>query len=147
MNLKEVYDHQGNHAYIDGSFNTSSFVYGSGVVIIQDNEEIIKKSFSGNDVEVAKLRNVAGEMRAAMYAAKFAQLCGWKSLVIHYDYYGIEKWVTGEWKRNNEFTKKYNEFMNSISKDMQLYFRHVKAHTGDKYNEMADDLAKVGAGI
>lgn len=147
MNIKEEYEHLGNHAYVDGSFNQRSFVYGSGIVIIVNNEVVHEQSLSGNDPILAKQRNVAGEMRAAMAAMKFAINNYMTSLVIHYDYLGIEKWVTGEWKRNNDYTECYHEFMNKMMKDhnISVYFRKVKAHSNDRFNDRADELAKKGA--
>lgn len=147
MNIKEEYEHLGNHAYVDGSFNQRSFVYGSGIVIIVNNEVVHEQSLSGNDPILAKQRNVAGEMRAAMAAMKFAINNYMTSLVIHYDYLGIEKWVTGEWKRNNDYTEGYHEFMNKMMKDhnISVYFRKVKAHSNDRFNDRADELAKKGA--
>ena len=147
MNIKEEYEHLGNHAYVDGSFNQRNFVYGSGMVIIVNNEVVHEQSLSGNDPILAKQRNVAGEMRAAMAAMRFAINNCMTSLVIHYDYLGIEKWVTGEWKRNNDYTKGYHEFMNKMMNDhdISVYFRKVKAHSNDKYNDRADELAKEGA--
>lgn len=147
MNIKEEYEHLGNHAYVDGSFNKRSFVYGSGIVIIVNNEVVHEQSLSGNDPILSKQRNVAGEMRAAMAAMKFAINNYMTSLVIHYDYLGIEKWVTGEWKRNNDYTECYHEFMNKMIKDhnISVYFRKVKAHSNDRFNDRADELAKKGA--
>lgn len=147
MNIKEEYEHLGNHAYVDGSFNKRSFVYGSGIVIIVNNEVVHEQSLSGNDPILAKQRNVAGEMRAAMAAMKFAINNCMTSLVIHYDYLGIEKWVTGEWKRNNDYTEGYHEFMNKMMNDhdISVYFRKVKAHSNDRFNDRADELAKKGA--
>lgn len=43
------------------------------------------------------IRNVAGEMHGAMYAVQWAFENGYSSVVIHYDYEGIEKWATGVW--------------------------------------------------
>lgn len=147
MNIKEEYEHLGNHAYVDGSFNQRSFIYGSGMVIIVNNEVVHEQSLSGNDPILAKQRNVAGEMRAAMAAMEFAINNCMTSLVIHYDYLGIEKWVTGEWKRNNDYTKGYHEFMNKMMNDhdISVYFRKVKAHSNDRFNDRADELAKKGA--
>ena len=46
------------------------------------------------------------------------------------------------WKANKEGTKLYRDFYNSISKKLKVDFIKVKAHSGDKYNEEADKLAK-----
>ena len=38
-------------------------------------------------------------------------------------------------------------FYDSIKNRVRVHFHKVAAHTGDTYNEMADALAKQGAGI
>ena len=148
MIIQEIYDHMGAHAYVDGSFNSTTFTYGSGVCFIYNNEIVWSKSLSGNDPILAKQRNVAGEMRAAMAAVAFALSNNYGHIYIHYDYSGIENWVTGSWKRNNDFTQRYHEFMNNACmQGLVIKFRKVKAHSNDKFNDEADRLAKIGCGL
>ena len=56
-------------------------------------------------------------------------------------------WATKGWNRNIELTLDYSAFYDSIKTRVRVYFHKVAAHTGDTYNEMADALAKQGAGI
>ena len=37
-----------------------------------------------------------------------------KDLTIYYDYSGIEKWATKEWKRNKKGTIEYSEYIDSV---------------------------------
>lgn len=147
MNIKEMIEHRGAHAYVDGSFNTSTFEYGSGICFIVDGEVIWEKSMKGNDPILAKQRNVAGEMRAAMAATVFAYRMHIKEFYLHYDYLGVEHWATGTWKRNNYFTRKYHDFMSEMSNKVKIKFRKVKAHSGVTYNDKADELAKKACGL
>jgi ribonuclease H-related protein len=103
---------------------------------------MICASGSGNDKELAAIRNVAGEMLGAMYAVKTARKNGYKSIRICYDYLGIEMWATGKWKTNNVYTKKYAAYMKEQSAYLQISFQKIAAHTGEKWNEEADRLAK-----
>lgn len=138
----------GLHAYVDGSFNSKTLEYGSGIVVIENDKIIYTKSLSGNNPHLSSMRNVSGEIRSAMGSVAFAQKLGYKSLTIHYDYLGVENWVTGTWKRNNDFTKRYHEFMNKkIDEGMDIIFRKVKAHSNDEYNDLADKLAKQACGL
>lgn len=67
---------------------------------------------------------------------------GKKKIIIYYDYEGIEKWATKEWKAKKNLTKDYSKFYDEKSKLINIKFRHVKAHSGITYNERADELAK-----
>ena len=66
---------------------------------------------------------------------------------LYYDYMGIEMWATKKWKRNNVLTNEYAAFCERIFPYVKYTFHKVHAHTGDTYNEMADQLAKAGAAI
>ena len=127
--------------YVDGSYNSNKKAYGSGVVIIKDEEVIKEMSIIGNNSSWAEMRNVAGEIKAAILAMNYAASKGYKSITIFYDYQGIESWATGEWKAKKECTKAYKEYFDEISKIVDVSFIKVKAHSGDKYNNMADRLA------
>ena len=61
--------------------------------------------------------------------------------------WALKMWATKGWKRNNALTQQYAAFYESIKDRVRVYFHKVAAHTGDTYNEMADALAKQGAGI
>ena len=131
-------------AYVDGSFNKETKVYGSGIVLLEGDNVITTKQTHGTKMNA--IWNVAGEISAAAGAVKLAEEFMPDHLIIRYDYEGIEKWATGQWKAKNDFTAKYAEFMNK-KRDFDISYEHVKAHTGDKYNEMADDLALEAAGV
>ena len=77
-----------------------------------------------------------------MYAVKWSEKNGYSGIKICYDYLGIEKWALGEWKAKNALTQKYAEFMRENSKKLNISFQKIAAHTGNKYNEEADKLAK-----
>lgn len=128
-------------AYVDGSFNVVSGQYSAGVVILYLS---VKKTFSltGNDSSLVKMRNVAGEIMGAMAAMNYAIENNAPDLVIYYDYAGIEKWCTGEWQAKMDATKNYRDYYNNIAKKLSVRFVKVKAHSGVKYNEEADRLAR-----
>ena len=65
-----------------------------------------------------------------------------ETLQLCYDYEGVEKWATGEWKANKPGTQAYSTFYNSIKNRLNVTFVKIAAHTGDKYNDVADALAK-----
>ena len=76
--------------YVDGSFDVSIQKYSFGCVILLEDGRIIERSGNGEEPELLAIRNVAGEMHGAMYAVQWAFENGYSSVVIHYDYEGIE---------------------------------------------------------
>ena len=135
-----------NVAYVDGSFNVATGEFSYGVVMFHNGEEItFNKSFS--DPELASMRNVAGEIKGAEAAMEYAYKNGMKTLTIYHDYEGISKWPLKQWAANKEGTKAYQEFYNNIKEYVDIKFVKVKGHSGDKYNDLADKLAKEALGI
>ncbi|MCR4793035.1 MAG: reverse transcriptase-like protein [Lachnospiraceae bacterium] len=132
-------------AYVDGSFNTETGVYSFGCVFLPEDGSVRVMCGSGNDPENAKQRNVTGEMLGAMNAVLCAIKSGYKSIEIYYDYQGIEAWVTGAWKSKNDLTRSYSMAMRGWMSLIDIGFHKVEAHTGVKYNEIADKMAKRGS--
>ncbi len=133
-------------AYVDGSYNIATKEYGYGAVIITKDGEI-ELYEKGIDEELALMRNVAGEIKGAEAAMRYAQEKDYKKIIIYYDYEGIAKWCQGLWKTNKEGTREYKRIYDEISKTVDIQFVKVKGHSGDKYNDMADALAKKAAGV
>ena len=127
-------------AYVDGSYNAAKGAYSGAAVIIFEGKEIeLSKAFFGGDS--ASLRNVAGEIAAAEMAVQYCVDNGIKAVRIHHDYNGIAKWGDDEWKANLPQTKRYKEFVREARRNVDISFIKVKAHSGNKYNERADELA------
>ncbi len=129
-------------AYVDGSFEKSIGRYAFGCVLLTPDGQEIRESGSGSDPAGVAIRNVAGEMLGAMNAVKWAQENGYPAVEIRYDYEGVEKWVTGVWRAKTPLTSKYAVHMQEAGKKIQISFCKVAAHTGNHYNEEADQLAK-----
>ena len=119
-------------------------IYGSYVAEIYEEYEL---SEAFEDEEMAAMRNVAGEIEGAMAAMNFCVEQGIKSLLLHYDYEGVEKWCTGAWKCNKKGTIAYKAYYDSIKQDLQVVFHHVKGHSGVEGNERVDKLAKAALGL
>lgn len=134
------------YAFVDGSFNQYTGVYGYGGFLCVGNE---KYPLMGSDdnKEVASMRNIAGEIAGAMAAVAKAEELGLREMKIFYDYKGIEQWATGSWRTNKEATAAYASFMNPDNRQVSISFQHVKGHTGIEGNEMADVMAKKAVGI
>lgn len=129
--------------YIDGSYKPSyPTKVGSAIVIVKENGETEEIFFSKDDEELAKQRNVGGELRSSMAAIKTAIDRGYDKVQINFDYEGIEKWHTGQWKAKNKYTQAYRDYCREMSKYIEIEFIKVDAHSGVYYNELADYLAK-----
>lgn len=133
-------------AYVDGSYNIKTKQFSYGMVLFYNGEEITKnEAFS--DAELAAMRNVAGEIKGSTEAMLYCVENGITKLDIYYDYAGIEKWCTGEWKTNKQGTIEYKQYYDFVKTKVDIRFIKVKGHSGNKYNDMADRLAKDAVGI
>lgn len=134
------------YAFIDGSFNNATKVYGYGGFLVHNGTKEIL-SGAGSETEMASMRNVAGEVLGSMAAMEKALELGLKEITIYYDYLGIEMWATGAWKRNKTGTIAYYDYVKSIEDRIKIHFVKVKGHSGVEGNEEADILAKRAVGI
>lgn len=134
-------------AYVDGSFNAATQVYGSGaVVFFEGKEEPYLISQAGDTPAFAKSRNVAGEVVAAALVMNGCRdLPNIEELTIYYDYNGIRCWYERTWKANSVVARTYLASVRDLG--FKVTFKKVKAHSGDTFNDMADELAKKACGL
>ena len=133
-------------AYVDGSYHNGTKEFSYGAVIVYDGEEF-HFSEKVEDPSLVSMRNVAGEIKGSECAMRFALEHNCEKVYIYHDYEGIAKWCLGEWKTNKEGTKAYKEFYDSIKDKIEIHFVKVKGHSNDRYNDLADQLAKQALGI
>lgn len=125
--------------YVDGSFRNKDKSHSYGVYMFNDEEEY---TYSKRFFKDSEMRNVSGEIKGAMRAMEEAAKLGKRKIYLHYDYEGIRSWALGFWKTNKEGTINYKKFYDSIKDKLEVKFIKVEAHTGVKYNELVDKLAK-----
>lgn len=133
-------------AYVDGSYDVKTKAFSYGIVLFYQGEEMhFSKRFSDSDL--AEMRNVAGEIKGSEAAMQYCLDHDIESITIYHDYEGIAKWCNGEWAAKKPGTIAYGEFFRKAKEQVKIRFVKVKGHSGDKYNDMADMLAKKALGI
>ncbi|MBE7045058.1 MAG: RNase H [Ruminococcaceae bacterium] len=133
-------------AYVDGSYLHAERRFSYGAILLWQGEQMqFCQAFS--DAELAAMRNVAGEIKGAEFIMRYCVEKKIPAVDIYYDYEGIEKWCTGVWQANKSGTQNYAKAYQELKKQLDIRFVKVKGHSGVKYNELADKLAKSALGI
>ena len=127
--------------YVDGSYVNGCA--GFGVVILKNGDLAEELYGPVPDTFSERARNVTGEIVATEKAVQWCQEHSIQEVSIFYDYKGIEKWATGEWKTKQPLTREYADFIRNCG--VKIYWHKVESHTGDRWNNRADELAKKGA--
>ena len=126
--------------YVDGSFlPTASKHAGWGFVVVRNDQEIHAES--GRTEAPALSRNVDGELEATVRAIEWCRAHGQRAVLCH-DYEGVGRWALGEWKASSEIAKRYQRRI--AGKLEGIRFCKVAAHSGHRWNDRADALAKAG---
>ncbi len=133
--------------YVDGSYNQETEEYAYGMVVVKEDGTTEEYSDKFCDPELKSMWNVAGEIMGSCAAMQYALDYELPAITIYHDYEGISKWPLGLWKANKEGTKAYVNFYNEVAKTVKIKFVKVKGHSGDKYNNMADKLARAALGL
>lgn len=133
-------------AYVDGSYHAGTKEFACGAVLFYQGEEL-HFSHKFQDPALADMRNVAGEIMGSRTVIEWCLEHKIAALEIHHDYEGVAKWCTGEWKANKPGTQAYRAYCREAMQKLSITFVKVKGHSGDRYNDLADALAKQALGI
>lgn len=134
---KEAAEPGGVRVYVDGSFMQGCAKAGWAFVVIEDGKEIGRGS--GYTVFDAESRNIDGEVMASYQAMRWLDQNDKKAVICH-DYEGIARWAKGEWKAKSHIAQQYVAAIQPYLS--RVKFEKVAAHTGVKWNEVVDSLAK-----
>ena len=127
-------------AYVDGSYDNKHKLYSYGCVIFSGDSTYTLNSVDFS--EDAKTRNVAGELTGARKAIEWCLNHDIQNLILYHDYIGIQMFADHEWECKTPLTESYQKFIDSVRDKITIQFCKCTAHTGIRYNEMADQLAK-----
>ena len=127
----------GLRVFVDGSFSPDFPKSGWAFVVTENDVEIARGS--GITAFDAESRNIDGEVMASYQAMRWLDLNDKTGTICH-DYEGIARWAKGEWQAKSNIAKRYvaaaKPYLHRVS------FEKVAAHTGVKWNELVDQLAK-----
>lgn len=137
---------QGAVAYVDGSYDKNTGDFSCGAVLFWQGKQV-EFSQKFTDRELAAMHNVAGEIMGVRVVLDYCQEHGIPAVELHHDYEGLARWADGSWKANKPGTQSYAAFCQAAAKEMVVRFVKVKGHSGDKYNDLADALAKKALGL
>ncbi len=127
----------GVRVYVDGSFTPSCDKAGWAFVVIEDGKEIARGS--GFTAFPAESRNIDGECMASYQAMRWLDHNDKYATICH-DYEGIARWAKGEWQAKSNIARQYVAAVKPFL--FRVKFEKVAAHTGVKWNELVDKLAK-----
>ena len=127
----------GIRVFVDGSFSPDFPKSGWAFVVTENDVEIARGS--GITAFDAESRNIDGEVMASFQAIRWLDSNDKTGTICH-DYEGIARWAKGEWQAKSNIAKRYvaaaQPYLHRVS------FEKVEAHTGVKWNELVDKLAK-----
>lgn len=124
-------------AFVDGSYIDGKTGYGA--VIFLGDKKI--QEFSGR-LDDTSTRQFGGELYSVTLVLNWCELNNIKKIRINYDYLGIEYFAIGKWQAKNSLAQEYKEIVNSCN--IEILWRKIDSHTGNKKNDLADKLAKEG---
>lgn len=131
-------------AFADGSYNEAAKTCGFSCVYIS---AYSVQHCSGTlcDPDAIKLRNVAGELMAVIQAVNYAAFNNYSEITIVHDFAGDEDLINS--KNSNPFIQRYGKWMKEQKKNIKISFVHVETHSGNRFNNTADRLAKNATAI
>lgn len=149
--LEDDGEEMNNVISVDGSFNKNNGKIGSGIVVRYKSKDEWKEEYYYIKCDNTTLEgnNVSGEMMALLNGLVIAQGKEWNTINIIFDYLGLYKFVEYKWSTNGKEQSLYNQKVNEIRDKfkLKLNWYKVKSHTKNRLNDIADKLAKVGAGM
>lgn len=131
-NKKNVYN-----LYVDGSYSPEKHIYGWGIAVY--NRKQLIYTYKGIGVRGIAIKNIAGEIRAATEAIKWAIEKN-RKINLYYDFDGISKFTKKNTKLSNAYILEYAYFVQANKNKVR--FHKVKAHSGIEGNSMAHRLAR-----
>lgn len=131
--------------YVDGSFKTINEhqLIGSAYVVVNEDGSTVERKVAKEYEAGTHSRNITGELNAVYGAVAYALQNNVSEVNIYHDLEGSAHWANKTWKAKKPETQKYANYINRVrmEKGLTINFIHVKGHSGNMFNEVADKLA------
>lgn len=127
--------------YTDGSWSSNKPDVAGWSFLVVVGDKIVHYQYGQAP---SSSQQIGGELKAAMAGLLWASKNNVSKVNLCHDYTGVAFWAEGTWKAKKELPMKYASFVQSLMRLMTVEFVKVPAHAGDKFNELADKLAKRG---
>ena len=144
--------------YTDGSYKKENAgIVRGGMVTLFNGELICSQRYYSKENMFVCMNNVGGELIAAIgglfvianllnESTEFKQCKNLTIVTLYHDYEGVEKFITGspKWRAQKAGSLQYVAAVDVFRRtcpDVVLRFKKVQAHSGDKWNTVADKIA------
>jgi len=142
--MRQTIDENRLRVYVDGSYMPSVSTHAGWAFAVVHNDVELARG-SGAIPTPAKSRNIDGELEATIHALEWCKSrCIDRPVVVH-DYSGIAEWALGNWKAESAVAREYVAKLRKIN--VTPSFESVDGHSGDKWNDLVDQLAKDAIGL
>lgn len=120
--------------YCDGAYSSNRNIGGIAFIVLENDIKIYSYFFP-----VKGGTNNTAEINAVLSACKWAKENNYFNITILTDSMYVIGTASKGWKRNKniELLSQLDEVM----KELNITFKHVKGHEGNKWNELCDALA------
>lgn len=120
--------------YTDGAYSPSRDVGGVAFVVLIDNVKIYSTFYS-----IPNTTNNRMEIEAVIAACEWCIEQQYNKITIYTDSMYIIGTMTKNWKRN--VNSDLWNILDILALKLSITWKHVKGHSGNKYNELCDALA------
>ncbi|WP_343347498.1 ribonuclease H family protein [Terrisporobacter petrolearius] len=142
INPEEIINDYEFIAFVDGSYDRGNQVFGSGVIVLDPNNNSHDTYYNAG-YDKWDQWNIVGELESVKVAINKAKELGKQNIAIYHDLKNIALWASGEWQAKNEYTQEYVRYIEKMSAKLNICFVKVKAHSNESvYNDLADEAAK-----
>ncbi len=131
--------------YVDGSYRSKDKTSSWAFCAIEHGKVVFEACGRIHNKEKNESFQVAAEIEAVIQALNYISRVN-KPATFYFDFLGLKMWINdlfggSAWSTNKSYTTHYRNYCLAHRKYI-IDFKKVKSHSGNKWNEYVDDLAK-----